>query len=210
MLRLPKNTSIAPARTQIDIQAIQDGILVLKDNRYRAVLEVSSVNFELKSEDEQDALINSYESFLNSLPCTVQYLIRTRELDIDNYVEDLSARLRSEADAIYRGQFNSYVAFIKKLVTSKKIWTRRFYVVIPLDSGATKITLASVAEYLDGTVDIVTKGLARVGMQSRRLQSGEIIDLFYSFYSPQQAKTQPISAQLLRARYNDMVLREPV
>src|SRR5438045_4119986 len=86
---LQKSRAKASARQQINIRGVNDGVLMLTKGRFRVVLEVSSINFELKSEDEQDALIDTYESFLNSLPCPLQIIIRIRELDMDNYLADL-------------------------------------------------------------------------------------------------------------------------
>ena len=83
---LQKSNRKASARDQIDIQSVKNGVLILPGNKYRKVLSVSPVNFELRSEDEQDAIIDTYESFLNSLGHPLQILIRTRELDMDKYL----------------------------------------------------------------------------------------------------------------------------
>ena len=91
---LRKSNSKASARTQIDINGVKEGILMLPHGKYRSVLSVSSLNFELKSEDEQDAIIETYESFLNSVGSPLQILIRTREIDMDKYLGDLREQLR--------------------------------------------------------------------------------------------------------------------
>jgi hypothetical protein len=86
MYTLLKLKSKKSSRRQIDIKGAKDGILLLPNNRYRSILKVSSLNFELKSEEEQDILIDTYESFLNSLGGPLQVLIRTREVDMDKYI----------------------------------------------------------------------------------------------------------------------------
>jgi hypothetical protein len=197
MFLLQKSKTKASSRQQIDIKSVKDGVLVLPGNHYRALLQVSSLNFELKSEDEQDALIDTYESFLNSIGSPLQILIRTREIDMDKYLGELDERLAGEAERIYRKQLRNYGEFIRSLITTNKILTRHFYVIVPYDDTA-KTDFELVKEQLGLTVDIVTKGLGRLGMHARELTSLEVLDLFYSFYSPIQAKIQPLTEQTMQ------------
>ena len=187
---LQKSKKKVSARKQIDIRGVQDGVLLLPRNEYRAVLEVSSLNFELKSEDEQDVLIDTYESFLNSLPCQVQILVRIRELDMSKYINDLNGRLMNETEAVYKEQLSNYSEFVSELVADNRILSRRFYIVLPYSAKNSDFDTAK--EQLSIHADIVTKGLMRMGMHSRRLAELELLDLFYEFYNPIQAKRQPI------------------
>ena len=191
-----KSNSKSSSRRQVAIRGVRDNVLLLPNNQYRVVLQISSINFELKSEAEQDALIDTYQSFLNSLATPLQIMVRIREMDMDRYISDFQARLKEESEEIYKTQVQNYTEFVKSLVTSNKILTRLFYVVIPY-SGAEK-DFPLVKEQLNLTTDIVAKGLARMGMQSRQLTSLEVLDLFYSFYNPAQAKRQPLSTQTLK------------
>ncbi|HUC88103.1 MAG TPA: TraC family protein [Candidatus Binatia bacterium] len=209
MFALQKSNKRASARSQIDIQGVKDGILILARNRYRAVLDVSSINFELKSEDEQDAIIDTYESFLNSIGCPLQILIRTREIDMDKYLGELSERLNGETEPVYKDQLQYYDEFIRSLVTNNKILTRHFYVVVPYESNA-KVDFNSAKEQLGLRLDIVIKGLARLGMHSRELDSLELLDLFYSFYSPEQAKVQPLTEQAMELLHTSFMQKEAV
>jgi hypothetical protein len=204
---LQKSKNKSSAREQIDIKGVKDGVLVLPGNHYRTVLQVSSVNFELKSEDEQDALIETYESFLNSVGSPLQILVRTREIDMDKYLGELSEQLASETEAIYKMQLQNYDEFIRSLITTNKILTRHFYVIVPY-TAQNKTDFGMVKEQLGSTVDIVMKGLSRLGMQSRELSSLEVLDLFYSFYSPEQAKTQPLTAQALQFVHSSYIKKE--
>lgn len=196
MFALQKSNKKASARAQINIDGVKDGVLMLPGGHYRVALHVSPVNFELKSEDEQDAIIDTYESFLNSVGCPLQILIRTREIDMDKYLGEINERLSGEQEHIYRRQLQNYDEFIRSLITTNKILTRHFYVIVPYDAPA-KSDFDSVREQLGLRVDIVMKGLSRLGMQSRELSSLEVLDLFYSFYSPEQAKLQPLTQQAL-------------
>jgi hypothetical protein len=191
-----KSNKLASSRRQIDLKDVKDGVLSLAQNRYRAVLEVSSVNFELKSEAEQDALIETYQSFLNSLPSAIQIIIRVREMDMDKYLETFRQRLSGEKKSVYRLQIRNYSEFVERLITANKILSRSFYVVLPYTSSG-KTDFELVKEQLRLQSDIVSKHLGRLGMRARRLNSLEILDLFYSFYSPLQAKTQSITHQTM-------------
>lgn len=191
-----KQKSKASSRSQIAIDGARDGILILPNRQYRAILEVSSLNFELKSEDEQDAIIDTYESFLNSVGSSLQILIRTREIDMDSYLSDLRSRYEGETEQIYRDQLVYYDEFIRSLIQTNTILTRHFYIVVPYTaSGKTDFEL--VKEQLGLTVDIVEKGMMRLGMHARHLTSLEALDLFYSFYNPAQAKIQPLTERAL-------------
>ena len=192
-LKSKKKTS---SRRQINIEGVQDGVLKLPNSRYRAVLHFSSINFELKSEDEQDAIIDTYQSFLNSLNTDLQIIVRVREMDMDKYIEGFMQRSEGEKKKVYRQQIKNYTEFVKSLITTNKILTRQFYVVIPFNGQEKEFDV--VTEQLRLTAATVAKGLARLGMQSRQLDSLEILDLFYGFYSPSQAKRQPLSEQTMQ------------
>jgi hypothetical protein len=197
---LQKAKRKAPAREQIDIKGVQDGVLMLSKHEYRVALEVSSVNFELKSEDEQDALIDTYESFLNSLPCAVQIIVRLREIDMSGYLADLKDKRAHESEPVYQDQIDAYSEFVQSLVADNRILSRRFYVILPYNAD----DFATAKEQLTGNADLATKGFMRLGMRTRQLDSLEILDLFHSFYNPVQAKAQPLTdrvAQLLNSSY---------
>lgn len=204
MFALQKSKTKSSARQQIAIKGVRDGILILPGNQYRAVLEVSSLNFELRSEEEQDAIIDTYESFLNSVGTSLQILIRTREIDMDKYLEDLSVRLENEPEAIYRQQLSYYDEFIRSLITNNKILTRHFYIVVPY-SVTRKADFELIHEQLNLKLDIVSKGMMRLGMHAKTLSSLEVLDLFYSFYSPAQAKLQPLTEQALQLIHTALI-----
>ena len=204
MFALQKSKSNSSARNQIAIQGVQDNILILPNNEYRSILQVSSLNFELRSEEEQDAIIDTYESFLNSVGSSLQILIRTREIDMDKYLEDLNGRLDGETEPIYRDQLKNYDEFIRSLITTNKILTRHFYIIVPYAAkGKTDFELVKEQIYLK--LDIVAKGMMRIGMHTKQLASLEMLDLFYSFYSPTQAKVQPLTEQALHLIHTAMI-----
>ncbi len=204
---LKKSKTKTSARQQIAIEGVRDGVLILPGNQYRAILEVSSLNFELRSEEEQDAIIDTYESFLNSVGSSLQILVRTREIDMDKYLADLTERLDYEAEEIYRSQLKNYDEFIRSLITTNKILTRHFYIIVPY-KPTNNAEFELIREQLNIKLDIVAKGMMRLGMHTTQLTSLEVLDLFYSFYSPAQAKIQPLTDQALQLIHTALVERE--
>ena len=124
--------------------------------------------------------------------------MRVRELDMDKYLESFRAKLDSDDQDIYRTQAENYIEFISKLVTSNKILTRKFYIVLPFTDTEKDGDFSIIKEQLKLQADIVAKGLGRLGMHTRKLDSLEVLDLFYSFYSPGQAKRQPLRDQTIK------------
>jgi hypothetical protein len=194
---LRKSNRKVSSRLQIDIKQVKDGIMTLPKNQYRLVLRTSSVNFELKSENEQDTLIESYQSVLNSLVCPIQILVCIRELDLDKYIENFQAKLQNETEDIYKKQITNYTEFVSKLVAKNKILSRQFYVVVSYGPKG-GIDFEVVQEQLVLNADILSKGLARLGMHTSVLTSLELLDFFYGFYNPRQSKNQPITEQALK------------
>ncbi len=202
-----KSKSKTSARNQIAIKGVRDGILILPNNQYRAILEVAALNFELRSDEEQDAIIDTYESVLNSVGVPLQILIRTREIDMDKYLEDLQDRRKDEKEEIYRDQLKNYNEFIRTLIADNKILTRHFYIVVPYQptDKNEKADFELVEEQLRLRLDIVSKGIAKLGMHTFQIDSLKVLDLFYSFYSPTQAKIQPLTEQVLERVHTTLV-----
>ena len=194
MWLLKKNKKKISSRNQIAIKEVKDGILMLPNNQYRSVIETSSINFELKSEAEQDNLIDTFQNFLNSLPSTIQILVRTREIDIDHYLEKNKQSINDEKEQIYKDQIANYGEFVKKLVAGNKILSRHFYLIIPYQAQEKKQDFLMIKEQMGLLRKIFGNGLQKMGMKAKRLNSLEVLDLFYSFYNPDQTKTQELTS----------------
>lgn len=187
------------SRSQIQIKEVVDNVLVLPNNEYRLILETSSVNFELKSEEEQDVIIDSFQNFLNSLPCEIQILVRVREVDIDRYIEEIAKTKDTEKVPAYKKQIEGYCNFVKKLVSGNKILSRRFYIVIPYKHPERHQDMKLIKEHLSLEKDIIAKGLERMQMKARSLTGLEILNLFYGFYNPESLKTQALTRETVEA-----------
>ncbi len=188
-------SSSKSSREQIQIKEVVDDILVLPGNQYRQILETSSVNFELKSEEEQDVIIDSFQNFLNALPCQIQILVRVREVDIDKYIEDIGKTKHKETIPAYKKQIDGYCAFVKKLVSGNKILSRRFYIVVPYKHTEHHQDMKLIKEHLALERDIIVKGLERMQMKARALTGIEILNLFYTFYNAESMKTQALTKE---------------
>lgn len=200
-----KSNKLGSARAQVDIKEVKNGVLVLSGNRYRMILKTSSLNFELQSEEEQDVIVDTFQSFLNSLNSPIQILIKVRELDIDRYIEEFRQKRQDEQKKIFKDQLENYCSFIKKLVSGNKILSRRFYLVIPFDSKS-KIDFSVAFEQLKLEQEIISKGLEKLGMTSKPLTTLEVLDLFYNFYRPDQVKSQPLIKEILRSGYEKSLI----
>lgn len=198
MWLLTKSNGKANSRKQIAIKEVRNGILTLAQNRHRIVIETSSVNFELKSEAEQDVLIDSYVNFLNSLPCNLQILVRVREVDIDDYLNKMIVSKENEKLKVYKNQIDNYCEFVKDLVSGNKILSRHFYIIIPYDQKERQ-DFTLIREQMNLTTDLVIKGLEKLGMKAKELDTFGVLGLFYSFYNSSQVKTQELKKETIRA-----------
>lgn len=194
---------------------VHDDTLVLQNGGIRAVLNVSSLNLNLKSEEEQNAILYSYQSFLNALEFPVQILVQSRKLDIDTYLNGLKRRRNEQQNKLLQAQMEEYIEYIAKLVEYADIMEKRFYVVIPVnpqrsekkslikqfkgkispDETLTDIIqrkqeFAELKKTLDERVNIVQTGLENCGLKTRKLSTEEIIQLFYQTYNPELARMQ--------------------
>lgn len=214
-----KKTNLLSTQRYLQFSEVHDDILVLKNGGLRAVLEVGSINFNLKSEEEQAAIIQGYQRFLNALNFPVQILIRSRKLDIDAYIEDLRVRQKKHTNPLLQEQMEHYIDYVAKLVEYSDIMEKKFYVVVPHTPprSGKKGTVASFMEYInpaDTVLDIIKRkkefkslkkelenrintvktALENCGLGVTQLSTQKIIELFYQAYNPDLARTQKFSS----------------
>lgn len=190
----------------VDVEEVHDGVLVLKTGALRAVLLVSSINFDLKSSEEQDAIIAQYQNFLNSLDFPVQIVVQSRRFNIDPYIDLLREKEAQQANELLRFQMKEYQSYIKKLTEVSNIMSKYFYVVIPFspvesvnggffgkmgDIFNPKKTVGLKSELFDTyrtqlmqRVEHVIAGLSPIGVRATALQTEELIELLYNSYNP--------------------------
>ena len=201
----------------LQLASVHDDVLVLKDGGIRAILDISALNFDLKSEEEQNALILSYQHFLNALNFPVQVLIRSRKIDIDRYLELLRGRINDQKNDLMKTQLEDHIDYIKRLVDYSDIMEKKFFLVVPFaptaviepsflskflkyispdDTAIRAITrkkqFKGLKEKLETRVNVVSTGIANCGISLRRLKTKEIIELLYQSYNPDICKSQKL------------------
>ena len=205
---------MAESATQsfLELQDIREGVVMLKDKSIRGILMVSSINFALKSDDEQTAILYAFQSFLNSLDFFCQIVIQSRNINITPYLDSLKNLEEAQTNELLKEQTISYREFIKDMVVGDMVMTKNFYVVVPYNLmeifGAKAV--ASQFNFLPGAqkdvkpmkdedfqrcktqlwqrMEYLAMGLRRCGLEAVPLTTPELIELFWSIHHPDQAE----------------------
>jgi len=203
---LARNKVSASTQKYLDISEIKENTVIMRDGTLRSVILVSSINFALKSEDEQNAIISAYVGFLNNIDFPLQIVIQSRELNIDNYIESLKKKEKEQTNELLKMQTAEYIQYINELISMSKIMNKRFYVVIPYDPISDKqknffnrffdvfkpTTLIKMKEKkflrrrveLTRRVDNIMSGLNSIGLNCVELDTQSLIELYYNSYNP--------------------------
>lgn len=189
----------------LPIEEIRDGIVALDGGAYRTILMVNSVNFNLKSADEQEGLLRNYSQFLNGLSFPIQIVMQSRQLDLDGYLKDLEARGQAQNNELLRAQTTDYVNFVRDLIGVASIMSKTFYVVVPYDTApihqglfrhknplTTGRKFEEIKQDLVERTQLVSSGLSSLGLDNIQLKTQEMIELFYSTYNIDTAKRQKL------------------
>lgn len=198
-------------QTFVPIQEIRDGILILKSGGMRSIVMASSLNFALKSQDEQTSIIMQFQNFVNSLDFPIQIFIQSKKLDIRPYIALLEGRYKEQASDLMKIQVREYIDFVRSMVETTNIMTKSFFVVVPYDpaiisssggplgkvggmfGGGKKSTAqqesadVKYAEYrsqLEQRTAVVEQGLVRCGIRAAELGTEEVVELFYKIFNP--------------------------
>lgn len=199
----PSNSS---TQRYVDVEAIRNGVVILKSGGLRAILLVSSINFELKSSVEQEAIIAQYQNFLNSLDFPVQIVVQSRRFNIDPYLDRLKGQESQQTNELLRLQITEYREFIKNLNEVSNIISKHFYIVVPFSTvesseGGFLQTVSNIfnqkktvnvhGEMFESfrtqllqRVEHVMNGLSPIGLRGTVLGTEEIIELLYNSYNP--------------------------
>lgn len=215
----PQNTARKASQNFVPVQEVRDGIVILKDGGMRSILMASSINFALKSDDEQTAFILQFQNFLNSLDFSVQVFIQSTMLNIRPYTDTLEVALKDQLDDLMRVQIREYIQFVKSFTEAANIMTKNFFVVVPYDpaivsSTSSKGLLGSLPfaakpktraeantsfeenlSQLEQRIGVVQQGLMRSGVRTVQLGSEETIELLYKLFNPgEQEKPMDLAA----------------
>lgn len=192
----------------LEIDQVREGVVVLKNKSLRGVIMVSSLNFALKSEEEQNAIIYQFQDFLNSLDFSLEIVVQSRKLNITGYLDKLKELAKTQENELLRIQIVEYQKFIKDLIAGGAIMSKNFFVVIPFflielpgmeaakglfkkGGGERTITeehFQRAKTQLWQRMEFVALGLRRCGLQCIPLNTTELIELFWSQYHPEEAE----------------------
>lgn len=196
----------------VSIADIKDSIVLLKNGSLRAVIEVSAVNFELRSEEEQTGILQNFQRFLNSIDFPLQMIVNSRQLNMDEYLKSVDTIAESATNELLKIQAIEYSKFVKELLELSNIMTKHFYVVLPfyvyetpsktgiVESikgifGSSKTVQQIKPEQLETyrtqlmqRVELILDGLIGVGLKARLMEGQELNNLYYSLYNPGLAK----------------------
>lgn len=197
----------ASSQEFVPIKEIRDGVAILKDGSLRAVLLASSINFALKSTDEQQSILYQFQNFLNSLNFSIQIYSQSRRLDIRPYIALLEERMHDQVGDLMKMQTREYVEFVRSFTEATNIMTKSFFIVVPYTQVSLNPTknfkssffgkkskeekkLEADSDFeekhsqLQQRIEVVEQGLVRCGVRVAPLGTEELIELFYKIFNP--------------------------
>lgn len=197
-------TSAGATQQFVSVKEIRNGIIVLKDGGYRGILICSSINFGLKSAEEQHAITLGFQNFLNTLDFSIQIVINSRKMDLRPYLALLQEKAVAQKTELMKIQLREYVEFVRTFADQANIMTKSFYIIV---SYSPRVTAASAVSFLHrGTpaaqnaatsasfeedraqleqrLALVASGLAGTGVRAVPLGTEEVIELLYRSFNP--------------------------
>jgi len=197
-----------PTQKFVEVADIKNGVVFLKKGGLRKIFIVGGINFDLKSEAEQNLILQSFQNFLNTLDAGIQFFIHSRKINVSEYLERLRARRDEEPNELLKIQIEDYAEFIRVFVEENPIISKNFFVVVPYDpvgiaaqakgifslfkkTPAQKEEMAKEeqerknVEELNRRADQVMNGLEQMGLRATALDDEELVELFYNLYNPE-------------------------
>jgi len=187
----------------VPIKEIRDGVAILEDGSLRTVIMASSVNFALKSKDEQTSIIYQFQNFLNSLNFSVQIVIQSRKFDVRPYIVLLQERQKEQTNDLLKIQTKEYIDFIKSFTEQYDIMTKNFFIVVPYTPATVSVSSGMFGMFgkknkdnkkaerfeqartqAEQRVSIVQQGLMRCGVRVIQLGTDELIEVYYRLFNP--------------------------
>ncbi|MEN9922186.1 MAG: hypothetical protein RL097_463 [Candidatus Parcubacteria bacterium] len=199
-------TTQSTSQDFVSIRDIKDSVVIQKSGQMHMVLLASSVNFALKSLDEQKAILMQFQQFLNTLDFSLQIYVQSRRLNILPYLELLAGLEEKQDNDLMRIQLREYIEFIRTFTEDVDVMSKSFFVVVPYTptklnitkgitnlftpAQATTSSLPTDTQFeehriqLEQRVGMVSEGLARVGVRTITLQKDDLVELYYHLYNP--------------------------
>lgn len=197
-----KNTT----QTFVPLRDIKDNVVILKNGQMNMVMLASSINFALKSLDEQEAILRQFQSFLNTIDFSIQFYVQSRRLNIKPYLELLAGREEKQDNDLMKIQLREYIQFVKTFVSEVDVMSKSFFIVVPYTPTSANIqnSFGGLKEVLGGKknvyfddknflehklqleqrVALVEQGLSSIGVRTILLQNEELVELYYHIFNP--------------------------
>jgi len=194
----------AATQNFVPIKDIRENVVIKKNGEMLMVVLASSVNFALKSLDEQRAILQQFQNFLNTVDFSLQIYVQSRKLNIEPYIEILHGLNKNQDNDLMRIQLQEYIGFITKFTDEYDVMSKSFFVVIPY--SPTKLNMSKgFSKFLGGSSSnvsstdqqfeehrlqleqraaMVVQGLAGVGVRTMTLQKDDLVELYYHLYNP--------------------------
>jgi len=196
--------SNAASQDFVTIRDIRDNVVIEKSGEMVMVLLASSINFALKSYDEQRAILSQFQQFLNTIDFTLQIIMQSRRLNIEPYLAFLTGLEDKQHNDLMRIQLREYMEFIRSFTRDVDVMNKNFFIAVPysptLKIGSGLSNLFSPKTNANGTLtdgvfeehrsqlehraSLVSEGLARIGVRTITLGKDELVELFYHTYNP--------------------------
>ncbi len=200
----------------LPVAEVRNNTIILKNGGMRAVLAVEALNFNLKSETEQQGIIAGYGAFVNTLTFPLQIVIRSTRTNIDEYLAQVREIGEKHTNELLKSQTLAYASFMQKLIDVADIMQKRFYVIIPIDHTERKKTIfeqffdwlhpddsaakasvrshefSSSAGKMNERIDLISSGLSNIGLHVKRLSTRDLIEMLYQTYNPKTSQNQKI------------------
>jgi hypothetical protein len=212
---LAGNKIVQSTQLFLDVAEIRNGIVIMKDGTLRAVMMISSINFALKSEEEQEAIVNAYVGFLNYLDFPIQIVIQSRKLDISPYMDRLKEREGEITNELLRRQIIDYQQYINSLVDLGDIMSKKFFIVVPYSpledqkksfmsrvsalfspGQVIRLNQEKFDKYsysLTQRVEHVKMHITSLGLEAAVLDTQSLIELYYNVYNPDTSPQQKMT-----------------
>lgn len=214
---MAKQTNPPSTQEHLPIAGIQDGVVIMTDGSVRVVLKVEPINFDLKSEQEQNGIIYAYQSFLNSLDFPIQIIIQSKKLDLERYLMRLSESQKNITTDLMRIQIEDYVGFVRQLISVANIMSKRFFVVVDYSAVTKESGLAQISGLFhrqptgpvmdqdqfiryrgeaNNRASIIAGGVSRMGIKCELLNTQQLIELYYGIYNPDVATEERLTGDV--------------
>ncbi len=213
----------ATTQQHLDIEDIRDNLIILKNGSVAGILKTTAVNFDLLSEIEQDAIIAAFSMLINSITFPIQIVIRSKRLDISNYLDKVIKQEKKIEDPLLKHQAEAYRKYIQETISANEVLDKKFYIVVSTNKivgggpgsgnpfeflarlfGPTKAAssvdvqgaLRAAQVDLEPKLDHIQKEFRRIGIKAEQVQTQELVELFFDIYNPSAVHGQRIKTNI--------------